>query len=88
MNREIEAFLTAPEIAAELRCSKAQAYRLMNGTVPGLTALPTLALGRKKVVRRSSFEAWKGANERNRVIVTPDSGEIAVDASPLGVRNA
>jgi len=72
--------LTAKEIADELRCSKAQVYRLMNGAVDGLTPLPTLALGRKKVVMRSSFEAWKLANEQNSVIVASDSEVDAVDA--------
>jgi hypothetical protein len=72
--------LTAKEVAAELRCSKAQAYRLMNGVVDGLTPLPTLPLGRKKVVLRSSFESWKRANEQNRVTVTGDSEANAVDA--------
>jgi len=55
--------LTAKEIAVELRCSQAQVYKLMNGEVKGRTTLPHIALGRKKVVRRSSFEAWKAANE-------------------------
>ena len=55
--------LTAQEVAAELRCSKAQVYRLMNGEVKDRTALPHIALGRKKVVRRASLEAWKAANE-------------------------
>ena len=72
--------LTAKEVADELRCSKAQVYRLMNGAVDGLMPLPTLALGRKKVVMRSSFEAWKRANEQNRVIVSGDSELNAVDA--------
>ena len=72
--------LTAKEVADELRCSKAQVYRLMNGLVDGLTPLPTLPLGRKKVVMRSSFEAWKNANEKNRAIVASDSERDAVDA--------
>lgn len=55
--------LTVTEIAAELRCSKAQVYKLMNGSVKERTVLPHIALGRKRVVRRSSFEAWKAANE-------------------------
>lgn len=55
--------LTAKEIAAELRCSVAQVYKLMNGEVKDRTTLPHIALGRKKVVRRASFEAWKAANE-------------------------
>jgi hypothetical protein len=72
--------LTAKEVAAELRCSKAPVYRLMNGDVGGLTPLPCLALGRKKVVMRSSLDAWKLANESNRVIVGSDSELNAVDA--------
>ena len=56
-------FLTAKEVAAELRCSKAQVHKLMNGEVKNRTALPHIAPGRKKVIRRSSFEAWKAANE-------------------------
>ena len=80
--------LTAKEVAAELRCSKAQVYRLMNGEVGGVKPLPSLPLGRKKVVMRSSFEAWKRANEANRVIVGGDSEESAVDALFLGEKNA
>ncbi len=60
--------LTAKEVAAELRCSKAQVYKLMNGTIKDRTVLPHIALGRKKVVRRSSFEAWKRANEIGAIL--------------------
>jgi hypothetical protein len=77
----MEDILTAKEVADELRCSQAQVYRLICGSVDGLTPLPSLALGRKKVVMRSSFEAWKRANEQNRVTVTGDSEANAVDAS-------
>ena len=51
--------LTPEEIAKELRCSKAHVYKILNGEVAGLPRLPHLPLGRKKVVRRSSFDAWK-----------------------------
>src|SRR5207249_3661020 len=47
----------------DLRCSKAQVYKLMNGEIADRTVLPHIALGRKKVVRRSSLEAWKRLNE-------------------------
>ena len=66
-------------MAAELRCSKAQVYKLMNGDVKDRTRLPHIALGRKKVVRRSSFEAWKRVNE-NGAILSEDSEMNAVDA--------
>jgi predicted DNA-binding transcriptional regulator AlpA len=72
--------LTASEVAAELRCSKTHIYRLMNGEVEGVSPLPTLALGRKKVVMRSSFEAWKRANEKNRAMVGDESAISAVHA--------
>ncbi len=71
--------LTAKEVAAELRCSKSQVYKLMNGDVKDRTILPHIALGRKKVVRRSSFEAWKRLNE-NGAILADDSEMKAVGA--------
>jgi len=71
--------LTAKEVAAELRCSKAQIYKLMNGEVRDRTVLPHIALGRKKVVRRSSLEAWKRANEIG-AILSADSEMKAVGA--------
>ena len=81
VNAQDDPILTPKEIAGQLRCSKAQVYRLMNGQVPGITPLPNLPLGRKKVIMRSSFEAWKRANEQNRAIVGGDSEDSAVDAS-------
>jgi hypothetical protein len=74
-----DALLTALEIAQELRCSKAHVYKLMNGTVKDRTVLPHIALGRKRVVRRSSFEAWKARNET--ATIAPTSEVDAVDAA-------
>ena len=71
--------LTAKEVARELRCSKAQIYRLMNGDVKERTVLPHIALGRKKVVRRSSLEACKRLNEIG-AILSDDSEMKAVGA--------
>ena len=71
--------LTAKEVAEELRCSKAQIYKLMNGEVKDRTVLPHIALGRKKVVRRSSLEAWKRLNEIG-AILSDDSEMKAVGA--------
>ena len=70
--------LTPQEIAAELRCSKAQVYKLLNGEVEGLTVLPHLALGRKKVVPRSALEQWKQKNICGMIPV--NSEKNAVDA--------
>ncbi len=54
--------LTAKEVAQDLRCSKSQVYRLIKGDVEGVTVLPHIALGRKKVVLRSVLEDWKRRN--------------------------
>ncbi len=75
----VNGILTAQEVAAELRCSKAQVYKLMNGEVKDRTTLPHIALGRKKVVRRSSFEAWKATNET--ATIPPNSEMEAVGAA-------
>jgi hypothetical protein len=52
-------------------------YRLMNGDVDGVTALPHLALGRKKVVPRSVLEEWKRQNICG--IIRGDSEKNTVD---------
>jgi hypothetical protein len=59
-----EQILTTAEIAAELRCSKAQVYRLLNGEVRDVPKIPCISLGRKKVVRRSALEDWMRDNEK------------------------
>lgn len=75
--------LTAREVVVELRCSRAQVYKLINGEVPGVRKLPAIPLGRKKkVVMRSSLESWKRAVEIRAAgdTITPDSEMNAVDA--------
>jgi predicted DNA-binding transcriptional regulator AlpA len=64
--------LTTAEIAAELRCSKAQVYRLLNGDVRDVPKLPSISLGRKKVVRRATLEEWKRDNEKGILTVEPE----------------
>jgi hypothetical protein len=59
-----EAILTASEVAADLRCSKAQVYKLIKGTVAGVPPLPAIGIGRRRVIRRSSLEHWKTAAEK------------------------
>ena len=69
--------LTAEEVAEDIRCSKSQAYRVMRGEVKGVTRLPSLSLGRKKVVLRSVLEAWKRNNSSG--IISSDSETDTVD---------
>ncbi len=56
--------LTVSEVAAELRCSKAHVHNAINGKLSGVTPLPAIPMGRRRLVRRSALEQWKRANER------------------------
>lgn len=56
--------LSMPEVAKNLRCSKAHVYNAINGKVSGVSRLPAIAMRRKKLVRRASLDARKQANER------------------------
>ena len=60
VEREI---LTVKDVALELRCSSAHIYNVINGTVKGVTRLPVITIGRRKLVQRCSFEEWKRRNE-------------------------
>ena len=55
--------MTVAEVAADLRCSKAHVYNAINGRVAGVTALPAICMGRRKLVRLTTLEVWKAANE-------------------------
>ena len=56
--------LTVSAIAREMNCSKAQIYKAINGLVTGVSPLPAIRLGRRRLVRRATLEEWKRANER------------------------
>lgn len=57
--------LTVPEAARLLRCSKAHVHHLIAGSVPGVTPLPSLWLGRRRLILKDSFEQWLRSSERN-----------------------
>ena len=67
--------LTIAEVAAHLRCSKAHVYKTINGKVAGVSPLPAICMGRRKLIRRSSLEQWKKVNEAGR-------GDDMISASP------
>jgi excisionase family DNA binding protein len=62
--QSLETILTVAEVAKDLRCSKAHVYHAINGTVPGVSPLPAIIMGRRKLIRRSTLEQWKAANEK------------------------
>src|SRR5207249_4847194 len=73
----MDEILTAKDIARELHCSKAQTYKLLNGEVRGCSKLPAISIGRKKIVRRRTFEKWKQDNESSaQTLVTTDPSVI------------
>jgi excisionase family DNA binding protein len=55
--------LTIQEIALELRCSKAHVYKVIAGKVAGVSPLPALSIGRRRLVRRGTLDQWKTDNE-------------------------
>jgi excisionase family DNA binding protein len=57
--------LTVAEVAAELRCSKAHIHHLIAGTVRGVRPLPSLWLGRRRLILRASFNEWVRAHEQH-----------------------
>lgn len=69
--------LTVAEVAAELRCSKAHVHNAINGKVSGVSRLPAIHMGRRKLVRRSALERWKRANEQGAFdAMMPASPEV------------
>ena len=60
----IDEILTVADVRKELRCSKAHVHNAINGKVKGVTQLPAIHMGRRKLVRRSALERWKRDNEK------------------------
>ena len=56
--------MTVPEVASELRCSKAHVHNLINGKLRGAKPLPSVRIGRRRLVRRSSLGEWIAASEQ------------------------
>lgn len=55
--------LTVAEVAKQLRCSKAHVCNAINGKVKGITALPAIQMGRRKLIRASALTVWLTKNE-------------------------
>jgi len=69
--------LTLKEVAAILRVSKTHVCNLINGKLIGLPRLPAIPMGRRKLVRRSTLEAWMRAVEDGRDMLHPLPGTAA-----------
>jgi hypothetical protein len=73
--------LTADEVALELRISKTQVHRLINGEVPGVPRLPRLVTGRRHLVKRSDLDRWKQLCSTSGEIIPAGSEKNAVTHS-------
>lgn len=60
--------MTVIEVARELRCSKSHVHHLIAGTVPNVAPLPCVSLGRRRIIRRATFELWLKANEHGAML--------------------
>ncbi|MSV36011.1 MAG: DNA-binding protein [Bryobacterales bacterium] len=65
--------LTIADVARLLRCSKAHVCKIINGQVKGAAPIPTIAVGRRKIVRRQSLLRWfySALSEPNRKFLLP-----------------
>lgn len=57
--------LTVTEVAEQLRCSKAHVHNLINGNVRGAPLLPSVQLGRRRLVLLTTLTTWISKNEQN-----------------------
>ena len=73
--------LTVAEVATHLRCSKAHICNAINGRVRGVTPLPAISMGRRKLVRRAALESWMRVNEPSGAMILASSGIDSVAAS-------
>ena len=62
--------LTLADVAELLHCSKAHVSKAVAGQVQGCPPIPSVSLGRRKLVRRQSLLAWIEMNERSLAGVT------------------
>jgi excisionase family DNA binding protein len=84
---DVPEVLTVAETSVRLRCSKAHVYNAINGKVKGVTLLPAVSMGRRKLIRAEALANWLAENEPGDAMIPASSGIGAVDASK-GSNNA
>jgi hypothetical protein len=62
--------LSLADVAELLHCSKSHVCKAVAGRVRGCPAIPSVSLGRRKLVRRLSLLAWLETNEKALASVT------------------
>jgi len=68
--------LTLAEVAQLLHCSKAHVCNAVAGRIRGCSPIPSVSLGRRKLVRRESLLLWIERNEEGGAMipVSPERG--------------
>lgn len=68
--------LTLDDVAKLLHCSKAHVCNAVAGRVRGCPAIPSVSLGRRKLVRRETLATWLQQNEQagGRIQESPERG--------------
>ena len=68
--------LTLAEVATLLHCSKAHVCNAVAGRLRGCPAIPSVSLGRRKLVRRETLLMWLEQNEQSggRIQESPERG--------------
>ena len=56
--------LTLAGVAKLLHCSKAHVSNIVAGRVPGCPPIPSVSLGRRKLVRHEVLKSWIEASEQ------------------------
>ena len=82
VSSESREVLSIAEVARILGCSKAHVCNAINGKVKGVTPLPAISMGRRKLVRMRSLELWLTCNDplQSHGIMQPSHSDDAVDA--------
>ena len=68
--------LNVRDVGLELRCSETHVYNVINGKVKNVSKLPTITIGRRKLVQRATLEDWKRTNEHG-------DNDILIDLSTI-----
>ncbi len=68
--------LTLADVARILRCSKAHVCKAVRGEVRGITPIPAIPIGRRRLVRRTSLLQWIEANEMGGDVTIRSSLEV------------
>jgi len=82
MEMVVPEIMTVEEVARRLRCSKAHVCNAIKGKVSGVTKLPAINMGRRKLIRVSALATWLAENEpADSNAMIPACGIEAVGAS-------